>query len=126
MRRVAVAVGLTVVVLLASVGVERAPGALAMPPRAVASLGAAVVEAPTTGADDAPPTAPVDDTADGESGVGGVDPGSDTPSPRGEPVPPRTQRIADTAIFVGLLVVFIGGVAVALWSARRTRSRRPS
>jgi len=51
-----------------------------------------------------------------------LDTGSNTPSPRGEPAPSRTQRLADTAIFVGLLLVFAGGVAIAVWSVRRSRT----
>ncbi len=58
------------------------------------------------------------------AGIGGLDPGADTPSATGRSEPSRTQRTVDTMIFVGLLVVFGVGVLVALWSARRSPPSR--
>lgn len=49
---------------------------------------------------------------------------NDTPSPRGEPAPPTTQRIADSAIAVGLLVVLVGGVVVGVVANRRRNGQR--
>lgn len=119
MRRVPVPVWLPVVVLLAVALVLHAPPARAASSQTVAATSVGVQETPPDGAaPDAPTT-----VAGDEAGIGGLEPASNAPSPRGEPAPPRTQRIADTMIFVGLLVVFVGGVAVALRSA--TRSREP-
>lgn len=100
--------GLVVVAVLA-IAVP-APSDAAEPPPATATTAATEPPAPDAG---------------GDSGVGDLDVGANTPSPRGEPAPPRTQRIADSAIAVGLLVVLAGGVAVAVWTARRGSGAGP-
>ena len=110
--------GAPVLVVLAVLLLIGAPPALAAAPK-VDVLVAVVVDEP---ADPATTTVAPTTVVGDEGGIGGLDTGSNTPSPRGEPAPSRTQRLADTAIFVGLLLVFAGGVAIAVWSVRRSRT----
>jgi len=110
--------GAPVLVVLAVLLLIGAQPALAVAPK-VDVLVAVVVDEP---ADPATTTVAPTTVVGDEGGIGGLDTGSNTPSPRGEPAPSRTQRLADTAIFVGLLLVFAGGVAIAVWSVRRSRT----
>jgi len=110
--------GAPVLVVLAVLLLISAQPALAVAPK-VDVLVAVVVDEP---ADPATTTVAPTTVVGDEGGIGGLDTGSNTPSPRGEPAPSRTQRLADTAIFVGLLLVFAGGVAIAVWSVRRSRT----
>jgi len=110
--------GAPVLVVLAVLLLIGAQPALAAAPK-VDVLVAVVVDEP---ADPATTTVAPTTVVGDEGGIGGLDTGSNTPSPRGEPAPSRTQRLADTAIFVGLLLVFAGGVAIAVWSVRRSRT----
>ena len=110
--------GAPVLVVLAVLLLIGAQPALAVAPK-VDVLVAVVVDEP---ADPATTTVAPTTVVGDEGGIGGLDTGSNTPSPRGEPAPSRTQRLADTAIFVGLLLVFASGVAVAVWSVRRSRT----
>jgi hypothetical protein len=57
-----------------------------------------------------------------DAGLGDLDAGSNTPSPRGQAEPPRAQRVADSAIAAGLLVVLVAGVVIAIWTGRRRSS----
>jgi hypothetical protein len=55
-----------------------------------------------------------------EEAVVAQEPGSG-PQPVGRPLPVKSQRIADTAILVGLLAVLFGGPALWVWLGRRRR-----
>ena len=91
-------------------------------PSTSAAIGGGSPVMPADGPMADPAAAPLD------PGAAPVDPSAasavDGPQPLGRALPPRRQRLMDTAILVGLLVVLFGGGAWWVWSSLRRPAGR--
>ena len=126
---------------LAAVGAQlllgSAPGAAAQegPPSTTAASTTAVAPVGTgattasTPASAVPGSAATGSAATGSAATGSTVPDgaatpANTPQPTGQPLPSKRQRVADSLVAAFLLVVLVGGVAIAWYRARRPRDGR--